>query len=74
MALSKATLDAITAAVTAAIAAAPPVASGQAGGPSRSRDGRDYPCTAGGECTRVLRSAARAAVHGIDAGGHEARR
>ncbi len=42
---------------------------------ARSKDGRDFACTAtdGAACSRSLRSAKRAATHGVEAGGHEAR-
>lgn len=81
MALSKATQDAIAQAVAAAVAAAiaaQPVSSGSAASGTRSADGRDFPCTATlatgqAPCSRSLRSAARAAIHGVDAGGHEYR-
>lgn len=34
-------------------------------------DGRSFPCTVAGEvCSKFTYSAARSAVHGIDAGGH----
>lgn len=66
-----AALTAMVAALTAAQAA--PASGASASGPARSADGRDFPCTAGGACTRRLRSKARAAVHGVDAGGHEPR-
>jgi hypothetical protein len=76
MALSQQTLDAIAAAVAAAFAAQAAVsapATGSAAQPSRSKDGRDFPCAADKPCSRSLRSANRAAVHGVVAGGHEAR-
>ena len=64
---------ALTAMVAALTAAQAPTSGAQASGPARSADGRDFPCTAGGACTRRLRSKARAAIHGVDAGGHEPR-
>lgn len=39
-------------------------------GPSGKADGRRFACTADGGCGRLLRSAARAAIHGVAAGGH----
>ena len=32
--------------------------------------GNGFPCTADGGCGRLLRTAPRAAIHGIEAGGH----
>jgi hypothetical protein len=70
-----ATLTARLAVLEAALAAksapAQPVASAHVG-PSGKRDGREFPCTATPACTRSLRSAARAAVHGVEL-GHVAR-
>jgi hypothetical protein len=79
MSARKPTLTEQVAALTAAVAAltaaqAAPTSGASASGPARSADGRDFPCTAGGDCTRRLRSAARAAIHGVDAGGHEPRK
>ena len=70
-------IDALTAAVATLVAAqastvAPSVAT-PAIAPERSKDGRDFPCTAASPCSRSLRSAKRAAVHGVDAGGHDPR-
>lgn len=73
-------VDALTAAVEALVGlVAPIVASTTApavatdvASVKRSKDGRDFPCTADGGCGRKLRSEARAAIHGIDAGGHAA--
>lgn len=78
MSASKPTLSEQVAALTAAVAAlmaaqAAPVASADAASHTRSADGRDFPCTAAKPCSRSLRSAKRAAVHGVDAGGHEPR-
>lgn len=79
MAALEAKIEALTAAL-----AAKPASGAQASGPSRSADGRDFACTAAlpiGQdgkpvtvpCSRMLRSAARAAIHGVEAGGHEYR-
>jgi hypothetical protein len=78
MALSKATLDAIREAVVEAVAvAAPPVAPQAGTATMLKRDGtpssvKGFPCTADGGCGRVLRTAKRAALHGIETGGHSA--
>lgn len=61
-----------------------PVSGASAASATRSADGRDFACTAalpiGADgkpvtvpCSRMLRSAARAAIHGVEAGGHEYR-
>jgi hypothetical protein len=71
-------VDALTVAVEALVAAQAPVGArttAQAGepvhvGPSGKPDGRRFLCTADKPCGRLLRSAKRAAVHGVDAGGH----
>jgi len=79
MALSKADLAAIAALIDARVAVAAPVAA-----PAEAHvrtfatkamreAGEGFPCTAEPACSRVLRTAKRAAVHGIAAGGHEAR-
>jgi hypothetical protein len=34
---------------------------------------RDIPCSADKPCSRTFRTAKRAAVHGVDKGGHEPR-
>jgi hypothetical protein len=80
MALSKATLDAITAAVAAALAAQAAPASAPAEAHVRTfatkaqrEAGDGFACTAEPKCSRQLRTAKRAAVHGIAAGGHEPR-
>lgn len=41
-------------------------------GPSGKPDGRRFACTATKPCGRLLRSAARAGIHGVAAGGHTA--
>lgn len=38
-----------------------------------STDGRIWPCTAAEPCGFMLRSEKRAAVHGVEAGGHDDR-
>ena len=79
MSASKPTLAEQVAALTAMVAdltaklASAPVSGASASGPARSADGRDFPCTAEKPCSRSLRSAKRAAIHGVDAGGHEPR-
>ncbi len=83
MSASKPTLAEQVAALTAQVAAlvaaqGAPASAGTAASSTRSADGRDFACTAtlaAGQapCSRRLRSAARAAVHGVDAGGHEYR-
>jgi hypothetical protein len=66
-------LDALTALVERlAPAVAAPVAPTAHVGPSGKPDGRRFPCTASPACGRLLRSAKRAAIHGVDAGGHNA--
>ena len=57
------------AAVSAPAAPAVETHIGQSGKP----DGRIHPCTAVPPCTRTLRSEKRAAIHGVEAGGHEPR-
>lgn len=52
--------------VTAPVAPAP--AADAHVGPSGKPDGRRFACTADGGCGRLLRSAARAAVHGVEQG------
>ena len=66
--------EAVAAALAAYIAEhGAPVSGAQASGPARSRDGRDFACTADKPCSRMLRSATRAAIHGVDKGGHDPR-
>lgn len=76
MALTKADLAAIASMISTGIAdalavndAAPPRAASSTT-TARSADGRDFPCTVGDGCDRMLRSPKRAGIHGIDAGGH----
>ena len=56
--------------VTASVTAPTPKAETVVGPVSRSRDGRDFECTAPDACGRKLRSAKRASIHGIELGGH----
>jgi hypothetical protein len=84
MALSKATLDAITAAVAAALAAQAPVVGAPASttveAPRFVKGKRDkagnvaggFPCEVDASCGRVLRYAERAKFHGTEK-GHEFR-
>lgn len=78
MALTKADKEFIAQAIASAIVSAPaqvsaasPVVDGHIG-PSGKPDGRRFACTAEPACGRLLRSAARAAIHGVTAGGHTA--
>jgi hypothetical protein len=73
-------VDALTAAVAALVAAQAPAGArttAQAGepvhvGPSGKPDGRRFLCTTDKPCGRLLRSAKRAAIHGVAEGGHTA--
>jgi hypothetical protein len=68
-----ATLTTLVTPLVAASSTTAPAASETPLAPVRSKDGRDFPCTAASPCSRSLRSAKRAATHGVEAGGHEAR-
>lgn len=60
-----------TAVLTLVEAPAPePKAETVVGPVERSKDGRDFECTAPDACGRKLRSAKRASIHGIELGGH----
>lgn len=65
--------DTLAADRAARVAPAAAVASDEHIGPSGKPDGRRFACSADKPCSRLLRSEARAKVHGVEAGGHEIR-
>lgn len=69
--ITMADLAAQVAALTAQLAASAPVADAEA---SQHFKLRDIPCAATPSCGRTFKTAARAATHGIEQGGHAAPR